>query len=559
MNIPEDGKNRHEDFVKECLESAERFEKPIRKHPLRTFASECIANRKAGKNTKEAQLKCTSALLGRIAFTAVTSNIDLQYVFSFPLTPVPLSLCQGDGTMAHTDKSNLFKVLEGTVSDHGSPTFVGAHIIDGIFHLHCMSPDQPVTYGELSRNILVSSLAYRSRRIDVTFDTYERPSIKDCERERRETVVGEELVIKGPEQKRDSSFKKQLERESFKRELPIFLTKDWSSNLYKPLLDDKEVYLGVMGECTRYFVEDGEVHAESVPSLKCNHSEADTRVILHMLEADKSIPGDIVIRASDTDILVLLLHHVHRVSSTVWMEVGTRGQGTLRYVNVTKIAAAIGSGMCAALPGLHAFTGCDYTSAFARKGKSRPYAIVTKSDKFQTAFASLSQAVPSEEIIQVLRDFVCVLYGARKAVPLNKHRFNVVEKTYRQKSNANHPFEKLKSIAGSSIPPCEAELAPHIDRSGFVARLWGNAHHQNLDKTPDIGWEKVDGEFRIIWFHGEQLPPALIPEIQVDTDPDNNAGNAFGDDGTEGDVEDDHDPLPRQMESSDEDSDDDHE
>ena len=52
LNIPEDGKKRHEEFVKECLESVERFEKPIRKHPLRTFSSECVANRKAGKNTR---------------------------------------------------------------------------------------------------------------------------------------------------------------------------------------------------------------------------------------------------------------------------------------------------------------------------------------------------------------------------------------------------------------------------------------------------------------------------------------------------------------------------
>ena len=128
--------------------------------------------------------------------------------------------------------------------------------------------------------------------------------------------------------------------------------------------------------------------------------------------------------------------------------------------------------MCAALPGLHAFTGCDYTSAFARKGKNRPYGIVTKNDKFHRAFASLSEAVPAEEVIKVLQDFVCVLYGSRKLVRLNKHRFNVVEKTYKRKSNAKYPFEKLKSIAGSSIPPGEAELAPHVDRSVFVARLW---------------------------------------------------------------------------------------
>ena len=243
LNIPEDGKNKHESFVKECLESAERFEKPIRKHPLRTFASECVPNRRAGKNAKEALLKCTSALLGRIAFTAATSNIHLEHVFSFPLTPVPLSMCHSDGTMAHTDKSKLFKLLEGTVSDHGRPTVIGTLIIDGNLQFHCMSPHQPAMYGELSRNILVTSLGYKSRRIDINFNTYERPSIKDCERERRGAVMGGELVIEGPQQKRDLSFKKQLEMESFKRELPVFLTKDWSSNFYKPLLDGRELYL----------------------------------------------------------------------------------------------------------------------------------------------------------------------------------------------------------------------------------------------------------------------------------------------------------------------------
>ena len=146
LNISEDGKNKHESFAKEFLESAERFEKPIRKHPLHTFTSECVPNRKAGKNAKEALLKCTSALLGCSAFTAATSNTDLEDVFSFPLTPVPLSMCHSDGTMAHTDKSKLFKLLEGTVSDHGRPTFVGTHIVDGNFQFHCMSPGQPVTY-----------------------------------------------------------------------------------------------------------------------------------------------------------------------------------------------------------------------------------------------------------------------------------------------------------------------------------------------------------------------------------------------------------------------------
>ncbi|MPC50672.1 hypothetical protein E2C01_044501 [Portunus trituberculatus] len=83
-----------------------------------------------------------------------------------------------DGTMAHTDKSKLFKLLEGTVSVHGSPSFAGTHITDGNFQFHCISLDQPATYGELPRNIMFISLEFKSRIIDINFDTYERPSIK---------------------------------------------------------------------------------------------------------------------------------------------------------------------------------------------------------------------------------------------------------------------------------------------------------------------------------------------------------------------------------------------
>lgn len=513
--IPADGKERHQAFVTECVENAGRFEKPIRRRPIHTFASECIANRKLNKESKEAQLKCTTQLLGRIAFIAATTDIDLEYIFSFPLTPVPLTMCRGDGTMVHTEKSKLLAILEDTVNDHSAPKAVRTHIIDGNFLLHCMSPDQPETYGGLSRNILIACLAHNSQRIDVIFDTYERPSIKDLERNRRNVDFNRtELVIDGPSQKRDSNFKKQLERESFKRNLPLFLAKDWSRDEYGILLEGKELYLGVMEDCTRYFVEGGKVCTESVPSLSCNHAEADTRVILHMIQSSRSMNGDIVIRASDTDILVLAVHHLHRVTSPIWMETGNKRHGNLRYINATKIAATIGQRLCGALPGLHAFTGCDYTSAFLRHGKSKPYAILKMNEEFQRAFASLSSIVPTEKTIKTLQYFVATLYGAKGSTSLNKHRFNVVEKTYNHKGKA--PFSKLKSIAGSSIPPCEAELAPHIDRCAFVAKLWGSAHRRYIDKTPTKGWDVIENEYRVVWYYGEQFPSSFLPHIPDD-------------------------------------------
>ena len=42
-----------------------------------------------------------------------------------------------------------------------------------------------------------------------------------------------------------------------------------------------------------------------------------------------------------------------------------------------------------ALPGLHAFTGCDTVSSFAGKGKVKAFNIVTKKDKYVQLFKLL--------------------------------------------------------------------------------------------------------------------------------------------------------------------------
>lgn len=57
--------------------------------------------------------------------------------------------------------------------------------------------------------------------------------------------------------------------------------------------------------------------------------------------------GDIVVRASDTVILVILLYHLQRVNSNIWMEVGKERRGNRRYTNVSATVAEIGIEFCA--------------------------------------------------------------------------------------------------------------------------------------------------------------------------------------------------------------------
>ena len=58
------------------------------------------------------RLVCTRDLTGRLVVLAVKKDLDLPFIFQYPLTPVPLSMGNPDETMAKTDKSNLLDLLE---------------------------------------------------------------------------------------------------------------------------------------------------------------------------------------------------------------------------------------------------------------------------------------------------------------------------------------------------------------------------------------------------------------------------------------------------------------
>ena len=285
LGVPKVGAQLHRNFVAECSKDEARFEGTVKRNKLLIFVKNCVSNKKSDI-PKVAELKCTSQLMGRIAFAAAKQEIDLHYVFSFPLTPVPLALFRGDGSMHHTDKSKIFHALEAKVEEDGAPQDAGCTIIDGCFMLRTMNPSQPGTYGALSRNIMSTVLQSKGSRVDVTFDTYETPSIKDSERGRRGSVSRNvSIVISGPQQRRDGSFAKQLDSEGFKRALPSFLVDDWQRPEYAPLIGNRELYVGVRETCYRFSVRDGIVVRETVPALDCNHPESDTRSALHAQHA----------------------------------------------------------------------------------------------------------------------------------------------------------------------------------------------------------------------------------------------------------------------------------
>ena len=79
-------------------------------------------------------------------------------------------------------------------------------------------------------------------------------------------------VITGPAQRRPNDLSKALESRSFKRALPVFLSREWQDDAYALVLGNCEVVLDVpSGDYFHFINVDGKVQCSYIPELKSNH------------------------------------------------------------------------------------------------------------------------------------------------------------------------------------------------------------------------------------------------------------------------------------------------
>ena len=161
------------------------------------------------------------------------------------------------------------------------------------------------------------------------------------------------------------------------------------------------------------------------------------------------------------------------------------------------------------MPSFHAFTGCDYTSSFFRKAKSRPFDLLAKDRRFASAFGQLgSSRSVGAEVGAIIEEYVCAMYGVRNVTDVNEARYHLFRKLYAP-TKPDQPLEKIKSSDPCCLPPCKTVLEQKLRRTNYVARIWRNARlAQPVEFGPDVhGWRVVNDKLQFVWFERPQNPP----------------------------------------------------
>ena len=213
LNIAQIGNEKRKQFISECIETPERFEKAIKREKLKTFATEAGKKKITSKDGKLIESCFLRDIFESILFLSLQRKVDMAEVLAYPLTPVPLALSHVNASMLTIEKSLLMRNIEERVTT--IPPFVTDQtVIDASFFLY-LQKDLPVMFGKIAIILLRKIMAFDRNTIHFVTDKWLQPSIKDSERDVRNSTQAS-YQIKGPEQKRPSKWTDSMKNPNFK-------------------------------------------------------------------------------------------------------------------------------------------------------------------------------------------------------------------------------------------------------------------------------------------------------------------------------------------------------
>lgn len=430
LNITSIGAKLRDEFIEECLVDSSRFHRPIKRNTIKNFATENVKQKKS-LATKSDASSVERNVLGHVLYFAIENKIDLLNVFSYPLTMVPHSIANLDGTMnSNSQKGELTSLLLSRFDDREHPPEKFAiEIIDGFYYLGSLR-ESPNRYGHFAEFLLKQLCRTTAYEVHLIFDNDETPSIRDVNVKKKVHENPTQYEIKGPNQERNAPLSKCLTNPKFKEELVKFLINHWTDNEdARSILGDKRVFVSYGHQC---YVYSKDCSTKKIAkNFDNNHIELESKIVLHL---EKVVAKNILMKISCTDsIIVYVLYQMQfwKNDRAIWIETGDVRKNTMKLISVQQISRHLSHTLINALPAWYVFTGCRYEPSFHGKARKSCLKVLEKSPQFQISFGNIGTTLPaSQHDVAVLEAFTCELYHANVKT-VNEARLNIFENSYK--------------------------------------------------------------------------------------------------------------------------------
>ena len=171
--------------------------------------------------------------------------------------------------------------------------------------------------------------------------------------------------------------------------------------------------------------------------LIANHEEADTRLALHAMNVTNDA---VVVSARDTDVLVILVSHFHRMHcKELWMKAGTSKKE--KYIPIHNVACNLPTSCFQALIPFHALTGCDTYQVIQRHPRG-------KYSKNITLFCKIwVKIIAMKKVSRMQRNSSVICTTQATQVPLMKH--DIFSSSKKENRRHCHQLAMLCTITSS--------------------------------------------------------------------------------------------------------------
>lgn len=424
----------------------------------RKFSVKPLSNMSSKINTGKRDIIIDPTLLFQRIALVKKNEEELKHFFSYELAPYPLSLFDEKGMRKNT-KSDLYDLFDPLleVPIVENPTFV----IDGGYLLHKVIWPKDSTYYEILQFYVRYVKEHYSSKSFIIFDGYsdQYKSTKNCERIRRSHSY------KSPDVKiRDV------------HDYPPI-----PQNVFLVNSKNKEQFVSFLIK---------ELNNEGFETMSCNE-DADTFIIEKALmkRFDLEVKNEVIIVGQDIDLLILLTHCGYLYEEPVYFLKPKIGKQPEKYFTQHSFKHPE---LKNTILFIHAFAGCDTTSAFAGVGKKKIISILLKYPKLKKDVKEFYNSDASTPVLNAIgQSTIRALYGfdPNKDLELSKVRFNRFIK------RTNKTACKLVDL-----PPTKEAANLHIARVYLQMQKW----LKNDVEPKYFGWHMTSQGY---------MPTSLPPKI----------------------------------------------